>query len=208
MNRIPPRAASALMVPMVVERTSAGERAFDIYSRLLKERIVFLTGPVEDDMASLICSQLLFLESENPTKEIALYINSPGGVVTAGLAVYDTMQYIRPAVSTFCIGQASSIAAVLLAAGAPGKRAGLPNSRLMIHQPSGGFQGQASDIAIHAKEVLDVRARIAGILAKHCGRTEAEADSAMERDRFMTPEEGIAFGLIDRVAVDRPPVAA
>lgn len=192
------------LVPMVVEQTNRGERAYDIYSRLLKERIIFLTGPVHDEVASLVNAQLLFLESENPTKDIAFYINSPGGVVTAGLSIYDTMQYIRPAVSTVVIGQAASMGALLLCAGASGKRYSLPNSRIMIHQPSGGFQGQATDIEIHAKEILAVRQRLNQIFVRHTGQDIATIESAVERDKFMTPEEGKEFGLIDEVVKSRP----
>ena len=192
------------LVPMVVEQTNRGERAYDIYSRLLKERIIFLTGPVEDYVSSLICAQLLFLESENPTKDIAFYINSPGGLVTAGLAIYDTMQYIRPDVSTVCIGQAASMGSLLMAAGAPGKRYSLPNSRIMIHQPSGGFQGQATDIEIHAREILSLRARLNEIYVKHTGQTLEAVESAMERDKFLPPEEAKEFGIIDEVVQERP----
>ena len=187
------------LVPMVVEQTNRGERAYDIFSRLLKERIIFLTGPIGDDLASLVCAQLLYLESENPKKDIAFYINSPGGVVTAGLAVYDTMQYIRPAVSTVCIGQAASAGSLLLMAGAKDKRFALPNAKIMLHQPSGGFSGQASDIAIHAKDILSTRSRLNGIYAKHTGRKIDLIEKAMERDTFMTAEEAVEFGLIDSV---------
>lgn len=192
------------LVPMVVEQTNRGERAYDIYSRLLKERIIFLTGPVFDEMASLICAQLLFLESENPSKDIALYINSPGGVVTAGLSIYDTMQYIRPQVSTVCLGQAASMGSLLLAAGAAGKRFALPNARIMIHQPSGGFQGQATDIEIHAREILSLRARLNGIYVTHTGQELDKIERAMERDNFMNAEDAKAFGLIDEVVNKRP----
>ena len=192
------------LVPMVVEQTNRGERAYDIYSRLLKERIIFLTGPVHDEVASLVNAQLLFLESENPTKDIAFYINSPGGVVTAGLSIYDTMQYIRPDVSTVVIGQAASMGALLLCAGAAGKRYSLPNSRIMIHQPSGGFQGQATDIEIHAKEILAFRQRLNEIFVHHTGQDIATIESAVERDRFLTPEDGKEFGLIDEVVSTRP----
>ena len=192
------------LVPMVVEQTNRGERAYDIYSRLLKERIVFITGGVEDQMSSLICAQLLFLEAENPTKDISIYINSPGGIVTSGLSVYDTMQYIRPEVSTVCVGQAASMGSLLLAAGAPGKRFALPNARIMIHQPSGGFQGQATDIEIHAREILAVRARLNGIYVRHTGQELAAIEDAMDRDRFLTPEESKEFGIIDEVVTDRP----
>ena len=192
------------LVPMVVEQTNRGERAYDIYSRLLKERIIFLVGPVNDGMASLISAQLLFLEAENPNKDIALYINSPGGVVTSGLAIYDTMQYIRPDVSTLCIGQAASMGSLLLAGGAPKKRFALPNARIMIHQPSGGVQGQASDIEIQAREILALRARLNGIYAKHTGKDLEKIERAMERDNFMTPDEAKEFGLIDQVVASRP----
>jgi ATP-dependent Clp protease protease subunit len=188
-----------MLVPMVVEQTNRGERAFDIYSRLLKERIIFVTGPVEDNMASLIVAQLLFLESENPKKEIAMYINSPGGVVTSGLAVYDTMQFIRPAVSTLCVGQAASMGSLLLAAGEPGQRAALPNARIMVHQPSGGFQGQVTDIMIHAEEVKNLKRRLNEIYEKHTGKTYDEIEKALERDNFMTAETAKAFGLIDNI---------
>jgi ATP-dependent Clp protease protease subunit len=194
-----------VLVPMVVEQTARGERAFDIYSRLLKERIIFMVGPVNDSIASLICAQLLFLESENPKKDISFYINSPGGIVTSGLAIYDTMQYIRPDVATVCIGQAASMGSLLLTAGAKGKRFSLPNSRIMIHQPSGGFQGQATDIEIHAKEILSIRSRLNNIYVKHTGRPIEEIESAMERDKFLAPEEAKAFGLIDEVVINRPP---
>ncbi len=194
------------LIPMVVEQTNRGERAFDIYSRLLKERIIFLTGPVMDEVASVICAQLLFLEADNPNKDISFYINSPGGVVTAGLSIYDTMQYIRPEVTTLCIGQAASMGSLLLAGGAAGKRFSLPNSRIMVHQPSGGFQGQATDIEIHAKEILQVRERLNEIYAKHTGqKIEAIAD-ALERDKFYTAEEAKDFGLIDEVVDQRPAV--
>jgi ATP-dependent Clp protease protease subunit len=193
-----------MLVPIVVEQTNRGERSYDIYSRLLKERIIFMVGPVNDAVASLVTAQLLFLEAENPNKEISFYINSPGGVVTSGLAIYDTMQYIRPKIATLCIGQAASMGSLLLAAGSPGMRYALPNSRVMIHQPSGGFQGQAADIEIHAKEILDLRARLNAIYAKHTGQDVATIESAMERDRFMTPEEAKAFGLVDEVVARRP----
>ena len=187
------------LVPMVVEQTNRGERAYDIYSRLLKERIIFLTGPINDMVASLVCAQLLYLESENPKKDIAFYINSPGGLVTAGLAMYDTMQYIRPEVSTVCIGQAASAGSLLLMAGGKEKRFALPNAKIMVHQPSGGFQGQASDIEIHAKEILATRARLNQIYADHCGQSLDVVEAAMERDKFLTAEEAKAFGLIDSV---------
>jgi len=192
------------LVPMVVEQTNRGERAYDIYSRLLKERIIFLIGGVNDAAASLICAQLLFLESENPNKDIAFYINSPGGIVTSGLAIYDTMQYIRPDVSTVCIGQAASMGSLLLAAGAPGKRFCLPNARIMLHQPSGGTQGQAADIEIQAKEILALRRRLDEIYSRHTGQTVEVIESTMERDKFMSPEEAKAFGLIDEVVTKRP----
>ena len=192
------------LVPMVVEQTARGERAFDIYSRLLKERIIFLTGPVYDGVSSLICAQLLFLESENPSKDISFYINSPGGVVSAGLAIYDTMQYIRSPVSTVCIGQAASMGSLLLTAGAKGKRFALPYSRIMVHQPSGGAQGQATDIEIHAKEILQTRARLNQMYVHHTGRTIEEIERAMERDKFFSPAEAKEFGLIDDVLEKRP----
>jgi len=187
------------LVPMVVEQTNRGERSYDIYSRLLKERIIFLTGQVYDEVASLICAQLLFLESENPTKDIAFYINSPGGVVTSGLAIYDTMQYIRPNVSTVCIGQAASMGSLLLTAGEKGKRYALPNARVMIHQPSGGAQGQATDIEIQAREILALRARLNNMYVQHTGQTLDVIERSMERDNFMTAEDAKAFGLIDEV---------
>jgi ATP-dependent Clp protease protease subunit len=193
-----------MLVPMVVETTNRGERAYDIYSRLLKERIVFLTGPVNDGVASLICAQLLFLESENPNKDIAFYINSPGGLVTAGLAIYDTMQYIRPDVSTVCVGQAASMGSLLLAAGAAGKRYALPNSRIMVHQPSGGAQGQATDIEIQAREILSLRARLNSIYVKHTKQPLEAIEKAVERDRFMSPDEAREFGLVDEVVSSRP----
>jgi ATP-dependent Clp protease protease subunit len=189
----------ANLVPMVIEHSARGERAYDIYSRLLKERIIFLVGPVEDHMANLVVAQLLFLEAENPDKDISLYINSPGGVVTAGLSIYDTMQFIKPQVSTLCIGQACSMGAFLLAGGAEGKRYCLPNSRVMIHQPSGGAQGQATDIEIQAKEILALRERLNGIMAKHTGRTLDEIQRDTERDRFMSADEAKGYGLIDAV---------
>ncbi|MDP6954242.1 MAG: ATP-dependent Clp endopeptidase proteolytic subunit ClpP [Alphaproteobacteria bacterium] len=192
------------LVPMVVEQTNRGERAYDIYSRLLKERIIFLTGGVDDHVASLITAQLLYLESENPTKDIAFYINSPGGIVTSGLAIYDTMQYIRPAVSTLCIGQAASMGSLLLAAGTPGMRYSLPNARIMIHQPSGGFQGQATDIEIHAKEILALRSRLNEIYVQHTGQKLSDIEDSMERDRFLMPEAAKEFGLIDEVVTSRP----
>jgi ATP-dependent Clp protease, protease subunit len=193
------------LVPMVVEQTNRGERAYDIYSRLLKERIIFLVGPVNDGVASLICSQLLFLESENPNKDIALYINSPGGVVTSGLAIYDTMQYIRSPVSTVCMGMAASMGSLLLCAGAPGKRFSLPNARIMIHQPSGGAQGQATDIEIQAREILSTRARLNEIYVKHTGQPLEVISTAVERDNFLSPIQAKEFGLIDDVVINRPP---
>ena len=191
------------LVPMVVEQSSKGERAYDIYSRLLKERIIFLVGPINDNVASLVTAQLLFLESEDPKKEINLYINSPGGLVTAGLGIYDTMQYIKPDVSTLCIGQAASMGSFLLAAGKKGKRFSLPNSRIMVHQPSAGFQGQATDIEIHAKEVLALKKRLNEIYSKHTGKSIDEVKKALERDNFMTPEVAKDFGLIDEVVENR-----
>jgi len=192
------------LVPMVVETTNRGERAYDIYSRLLKERIVFLTGGVNDAVSSLICAQLLFLEAENPNKDISFYINSPGGVVTSGLAIYDTMQYIRPNVSTVCIGQAASMGSLLLAAGAAGKRFILPNARVMVHQPSGGAQGQATDIEIQAREILSLRARLNEIYVTHTGRKLKEIEEALERDRFMSAQEALDFGIVDEVVSSRP----
>ena len=191
------------LIPMVVEQSSRGERAYDIYSRLLKERIVFLVGALNDNVASLITAQLLYLESENPKKEIFFYINSPGGLVTSGLGIYDTMQYIKPAVSTLCIGQASSMGSFLLAAGEKGKRFSLPNSRIMVHQPSAGFQGQATDIEIHANEVISLKKRLNKIYAKHTKKSEEEIKRALERDNFMTPDEAKNFGLIDKVVEKR-----
>ncbi|MBN07383.1 MAG: ATP-dependent Clp endopeptidase, proteolytic subunit ClpP [Rhodospirillaceae bacterium] len=192
------------LVPMVVETTNRGERAYDIYSRLLKERIIFVTGPIEDYVSSLICAQLLFLESENPKKEIAFYINSPGGVVTSGLAIYDTMQYIHPPVSTVCIGQAASMGSLLLAAGAEGQRYALPNARIMVHQPSGGAQGQATDIEIQAKEILSLRKRLNEIYVEHTGQKIDIIEQALERDRYMTPEDAKDFGIVDEVVTKRP----
>ena len=191
------------LIPMVVEQSSRGERAYDIYSRLLKERIVFLVGPINDNVASLVTAQLLFLESENPKKEISLYINSPGGLVTAGLGIYDTMQYIKPDVSTLCIGQAASMGSFLLSAGEKGKRFSLPNSRIMVHQPSAGFQGQATDIEIHANEVLSLKKRLNQIYSKHTGKSEDEIKIDLERDNFMTSENAKEFGLIDQVVEKR-----
>ena len=191
------------LVPMVVEQSSRGERAFDIYSRLLKERVIFVTGGVEDYMASLITAQLLFLEAENPKKEISMYINSPGGVVTSGMAIYDTMQYIRAPVATLCIGQAASMGSLLLAAGESGMRFALPNARIMVHQPSGGFQGQASDIERHAQEILDMRTRLNKIYVEHTGQTLRKIEDALERDTFMTAEQAKDFGLVDEVTTKR-----
>ena len=191
------------LIPMVVEQSSRGERAYDIYSRLLKERIVFVVGPINDAVASLVTAQLLFLESEDPKKEISLYINSPGGLVTAGLGIYDTMQYIKPEVSTLCIGQAASMGSFLLAAGSKGKRLSLPNSRIMVHQPSAGFQGQATDIEIHANEVLSLKKRLNEIYSKHTGKSVEEIKSALERDNFMTADVAHSFGLIDEVVEKR-----
>ena len=193
------------LVPMVVEQTARGERAYDIYSRLLKERIIFVTGPIEDHSASLVTAQLLFLEAENPTKDISFYINSPGGMVTSGLAIYDTMQYIRPEISTLCIGQAASMASLLVAGGAEGKRFALPNARIMVHQPSGGAQGQATDIEIHAREIIAMRARLNDIYVKHTGQSLASVEKSMERDKFFSAEEAKEFGIIDEVITSRPP---
>ena len=191
------------LIPMVVEQSNRGERAYDIYSRLLKERIIFLVGPVNDSVSTLVTAQLLFLESENPKKEISFYINSPGGLVTSGLGIYDTMQYIKPPVSTLCIGQASSMGSFLLAAGEKGKRFSLPNSRIMVHQPSAGYQGQATDIEIHAKEILALKNRLNKIYSKHTKKSEEEIKKALERDNFMTPSEAKTFGLIDEVVEKR-----
>ena len=191
------------LIPMVVEQSNRGERAYDIYSRLLKERIIFVTGPVEDYMASVIIAQLLFLEAENPKKEVSMYINSPGGVVSSGLAIYDTMQYIKPEVSTLCIGQAASMGSLLLAAGAPNKRFSLPNSRIMVHQPSGGFQGQASDIERHAQEILSLRSRLNDIYVKHTGQSLKSIEKALDRDTFMTASDSKEFGIIDKVVDSR-----
>lgn len=191
------------LVPMVVEQSSRGERSFDIYSRLLRERIVFLNGEVNDAIAALVCAQLLFLEAENPKKPIQLYINSPGGVVTSGLAMYDTMRYIRAPVHTLCMGTARSMGSFLLMAGEPGFRAALPNANILIHQPSGGFQGQASDIGIHAEEILRTKQRMTRLYAEHCSRSYEEFEAAMDRDRFMTPEEALDWGLIDRILTER-----
>ena len=192
------------LVPMVVETTNRGERSYDIYSRLLKERIIFLTGGVNDHVSSLVCAQLLFLESENPSKDIAFYINSPGGIVSSGLAIYDTMRYIRPDVSTVCIGQAMSMGSLLLCSGAEGKRYALPNARIMVHQPSGGAQGQATDIEIQAKEILKLRERLNEIYVNHTGQPLDTIEDALDRDRFMSPEEALEFGLIDEVVTERP----
>ena len=201
MNKIPEHLNT--LVPMVVEQSSRGERAYDIYSRLLKERIVFVVGQINDSLASVVTAQLLFLESEDPKKEISLYINSPGGLVTAGLGIYDTMQFIKPDVSTLCIGQAASMGSFLLAAGTKGKRLSLPNSRIMVHQPSAGFQGQATDIEIHAKEVLSLKERLNEIYSKHTNKSVDEIKQALERDNFMTPENAKDFGLIDKVVDKR-----
>ena len=191
------------LIPMVVEQSSRGERAYDIFSRLLKERIVFVVGPINDSVASLVTAQMLFLESENPKKDIFMYINSPGGLVTAGLGIYDTMQYIKPEISTLCIGQAASMGSFLLAAGTKGKRFSLPNSRIMVHQPSAGFQGQATDIEIHANEVLSLKKRLNEIYSKHTGKSVEDIKSALERDNFMTPDSAKDFGLIDKVVDKR-----
>ncbi|MBW3098897.1 ATP-dependent Clp endopeptidase proteolytic subunit ClpP [Pseudohoeflea coraliihabitans] len=187
------------LVPMVVEQTNRGERSYDIFSRLLKERIIFITGPIEDHMATLVCAQLLFLEAENPKKEIALYINSPGGVVTAGMAIYDTMQFIKPAVSTLCIGQAASMGSLLLCAGTKGMRFATPNARVMVHQPSGGFQGQASDIERHAQDIIKMKRRLNEVYVEHTGQDYETVENTLDRDHFMTADESKAFGLIDRV---------
>jgi len=196
------------LIPTVIEQTNRGERAYDIFSRLLKERIIFVVGGIDDNVASLVSAQLLFLESENPNKDISMYINSPGGIVTSGLAIYDTMQYIRPEVSTVCIGQAASMGSLLLCAGAKDKRYCLPNARVMIHQPSGGFQGQATDIEIHAKEILSIRQRLNEIYVNHTGQDIKVIEDAMERDRFLNPEEAKEFGIIDQVAIKRPAAAS
>jgi ATP-dependent Clp protease protease subunit len=203
-DRDPVEVYNNTLVPMVIEQTARGERAFDIYSRLLKERIIFLTGPVFDQVSSLICAQLLFLESENPAKDIAFYINSPGGVVSAGLAMYDTMQYIRAPVSTVCIGQAASMGSLLLTAGAKGKRYALPNSRIMVHQPSGGAQGQATDIEIQAREILKLRQRLNEIYVKHTGQPIEAIERKLDRDSYMSAEEARDFGLVDHVVEERP----
>lgn len=202
-DRDPIEVFNNTLVPMVVEQTNRGERSYDIYSRLLKERIIFLTGQVNDTVSSLICAQLLFLESENPKKDISLYINSPGGVVTSGLSIYDTMKYIRPDISTLCVGQAASMGSLLLAGGEKGKRFALPNARIMIHQPSGGFQGQAADIEIQAREILALRTRLNQIYVDHTGQTLKAIEKAMDRDNYMTSEEAKAFGLIDTVVTER-----
>jgi ATP-dependent Clp protease protease subunit len=203
-DRDPVEVYQQALVPMVVEQTSRGERAFDIYSRLLKERIIFLTGPVFDQVSAVICAQLLFLESDNPSKDISFYINSPGGVVSAGLAIYDTMQYIRSPVSTLCIGQAASMGSLLLCAGAAGKRYATPNSRIMVHQPSGGAQGQAADIEIQAREILTLRKRLNEIYVRHTGQTLEAIESKLERDTYMSAEEARDFGLVDQVVENRP----
>ncbi len=191
------------LVPMVVEQTSRGERAYDIFSRLLKERIIFVSGPIHDGMSTLIVAQLLFLEAENPKKEIAMYINSPGGVVSSGLSIYDTMQYVRPKISTLCVGQAASMGSLLMAAGEAGMRFSLPNSRIMVHQPSGGFQGQASDIALHAKEILELKDRLNRIYVKHCGQELEAVETALDRDYFMTAEQAKDWGIIDEIVAKR-----
>jgi ATP-dependent Clp protease protease subunit len=196
------------LVPMVVEQTNRGERAYDIYSRLLKERIIFITGPVEDTMSSLIVAQLLFLEADNPKKEIAMYINSPGGVVTSGLAIYDTMQFVRPAVSTLCIGQAASMGSLLLAAGNKDMRFALPNARIMLHQPSGGFQGQATDIMLHAQEILNLKKRLNEIYVRHTGQSLKKIEDALERDYFLTADMAVEWGVVDKVIEKRPEEAA
>ena len=195
------------LVPMVVEQTNRGERAYDIYSCLLKERIIFLTGPIEDNLASLVAAQLLYLEAESPSKGIAMYINSPGGIITAGMAIYDTMQYIKPEIATLCIGQAASMGSLLLAGGAEGKRAALQNARIMVHQPSGGFQGQAADIERHAREIIDLRRRLNEIYAAHTGQDIAAIEAAMDRDTFLTAEGAKEFGLVDEVYSKRPEIS-
>lgn len=196
------------LVPMVVEQTNRGERSYDIFSRLLKERIIFITGPVEDHMATLVCAQLLFLEAENPKKEIALYINSPGGVVTAGMAIYDTMQFIKPAISTLCVGQAASMGSLLLCAGEKGMRFATPNARVMVHQPSGGFQGQASDIERHAQDIIKMKRRLNEVYVKHTGQDYETVEKTLDRDHFMTAEEALEFGIIDRVFDKRENIEA
>ena len=203
-DRDPRDVVNNMLVPMVVEQTARGERAYDIFSRLLKERVIFVTGPVEDGMATLISAQLLFLESENPKKEISIYINSPGGVVTAGLAMYDTMQYVRPPITTVCLGQAASAASWLLAAGQKGQRFALPNSRVMLHQPSGGYQGQATDMASYAQEIVKIKRRLNEIYAKHTGQPVEVIEKMLDRDKFLTPQEAKEFGLIDEVFEKRP----
>ena len=205
-NKLSAPIEKSALIPMVVEQTSRGERSYDIYSRLLKERIIFLVGPVDDNIASLVCAQLLFLEAENPKKDISMYINSPGGVVTSGLSIYDTMEYIRPDVSTVCIGQAASMGSLLLTAGAENKRYCLPNARIMTHQPSGGFQGQATDIEIHAKEIINLRSRLNNIYVKHSGKKIAEIEALMDRDTFLSPQDALKLGLIDEVVEQRPSV--
>ncbi|TPW32982.1 ATP-dependent Clp protease proteolytic subunit [Pararhizobium mangrovi] len=200
---INPVDTAAALVPMVVEQTNRGERSYDIFSRLLKERIIFITGPVEDQMASLVCAQLLFLEAENPKKEIALYINSPGGVVTAGMAIYDTMQFIRPAVSTLCVGQAASMGSLLLCAGHPDMRFATPNARVMVHQPSGGFQGQASDIERHAQDIVKLKKRLNEVYVQHTGKDYETIERTLDRDHFMTAHEAQEFGIVDKVISSR-----
>ena len=202
--RDPIETYSQYLIPQVIENTSRGERGFDIYSRLLRERIIFLTGPVEDHMASVVIAQLLFLEAENPKKEISIYINSPGGVVTAGLAIYDTMQFIRPKISTLCVGQAASMGSLLLCAGDPGLRFALPNARIMVHQPSGGFQGQASDILRHAEDIMKVKKRLNEIYVRHTGKDYETIEATLDRDHFMSSDEAKNFGLIDEVSATRP----
>jgi ATP-dependent Clp protease protease subunit len=199
-----PRETAMNLVPMVVEQTNRGERAFDIFSRLLKERVIFITGPIEDGMAALVSAQLLFLEAENPKKEINLYINSPGGVVTSGMAIYDTMQFVRPPVSTLCLGQAASMGSLLLAAGEKGMRFALPNARIMVHQPSGGFQGQASDIERHAQDIIKLKRRLNEVYVKHTGQTYDTVENTLDRDHFMSAEEAASWGLIDKVIEKRP----
>ncbi len=203
-DRLPIETTGQYLIPQVIENTTRGERGFDIYSRLLREHIIFLTGPVEDHMASVIIAQLLFLEAENPKKDIEMYINSPGGVVTAGLAIYDTMQFIKPKVRTLCVGQAASMGSLLLCAGEPGMRAALPHARIMVHQPSGGFQGQASDILRHAEDIMKVKKRLNEIYVKHCGRTYDEIERTLDRDHFMSSDEAKEFGIVDTVIEKRP----
>ena len=203
-DRSPIETTGQYLIPQVIENTTRGERGFDIYSRLLREHIIFLTGPVEDHMASVIIAQLLFLEAENPKKDIEMYINSPGGVVTAGLAVYDTMQFIKPRIRTLCVGQAASMGSLLLCAGEPGMRAALPHARIMVHQPSGGFQGQASDILRHAEDIMKVKKRLNEIYVKHCGRTYDEIERTLDRDHFMSSDEAKEFGIVDTVIEKRP----